>query len=326
MDSRQPDRGGPALETRGLRKSYPGVTAVDSLDLAVPTGIVVGFLGPNGAGKTTVIRILSTVLNADRGWFAVAGVPHTRPADIRRRVGVLPESAGYPLGQTGEEWLTYHGRLFGMSRADAGSTARRLLGEVGLVPRAGSLISTYSRGMRQRLGIARALVNDPHVVFLDEPTLGLDPLGQRQVLELASRIARERGVTVVLSTHVLADVEEACDQVIILNRGKIVAQGSVAEVVRRATAQRRAVFRVPPQSQARALDLLTGPEGAAPGVGARVDGHPDRLIIALPAGIAPEVAAAGALGRLLSAGVAVLGFELEAGRLSDAFLAVTEER
>ncbi len=326
MHSREPERRGLALETRGLRKSYPGVTAVDSLDLAVQAGIVIGFLGPNGAGKTTVIRILSTVLDADTGWFAVAGVPHTRPADIRRRVGVLPESSGYPHGQTGEEWLIYHARLFGMSRAEAGSTARRLLGEVGLAARAGSLISTYSRGMRQRLGIARALVNDPRVVFLDEPTLGLDPLGQRHILDLVGRIARERGVTVVLSTHVLADVEEVCDQVIILNRGRIVAQGSVAEVARRATAPRRAVFRVPPQSQARALDLLTGAEGVALGVDAPVDGHPGQLVLALPAGVAPEVAAAGALGRLLSAGVPVLGFDLEEGRLSDAFLAVTKER
>jgi ABC-2 type transport system ATP-binding protein len=245
-----------ALRAEGLSKAYLGVTAVEPLDLTVPAGVVLGLLGPNGAGKTTVIRMLSTVLAPDAGRFWVAGVPHTRPDDVRRRVGVLPEGSGYPEGQTGLEWLTFHGRLFGRSRADAKATAVRLLGEVGLADRGGSLIGTYSRGMRQRLGVARALVNDPQVVFLDEPTLGLDPLGQRQTLELIAGIARERGVTVVLSTHVLADVEEICDQVIILHRGRILANGSVEEVARLAAAPRKAVLRVSPQDQARAITVL----------------------------------------------------------------------
>jgi ABC-2 type transport system ATP-binding protein len=311
-----------ALEVRKLRKSYGGVVAVDSLDFEVEAGTVLGFLGPNGAGKTTVIRVLSTILRPDAGWFAVAGVPHSRPVEIRRRVGVLPESAGYPQGQTGEEWLTFHARLFGRSRGDARATARSLLGEVGLAERGGSFVSGYSRGMRQRLGIARALVNDPQVVFLDEPTLGLDPIGQLQVLELMARIARQHGVTVVLSTHLLAEVEQACDRVLILNRGRVVAQGTVAEVARRAAAPRRGLVKVPPELRARALEVLgAGEVGAAAGAG----DHRGEVELSMPAGVAPETAAAQVLGRLLQAGVPVLGFTLEGGRLGDAFLAVTED-
>ena len=184
-----------AVEAHGLTKTYGALTAVDEVDLAIPRGIVLGFLGPNGAGKTTAIRVLTTVLAPSAGSFAVADVPHTRPVELRRRIGVLPESAGYPERTTGGEFVRYHARLFGQSRASARATAAALLAEVGLAERADAPIAAYSRGMRQRLGIARALVNQPEVAFLDEPTLGLDPAGQRQVLELVRRIAAERGAT-----------------------------------------------------------------------------------------------------------------------------------
>jgi ABC-2 type transport system ATP-binding protein len=314
--------GSPALSAQGLRKAYGELVAVRQVDLEVPAGTVLGFLGPNGAGKTTVIRILSTILPADAGSFVIAGVPHTEPARIRRLVGVLPESAGYPRGQTGEEWLTYHARLFGQPRDRALQTARRLLAEVGLADRGGSLVSAYSRGMRQRLGVARALVNDPQVVFLDEPTLGLDPGGQRQLLDLVLRLARERGATVVLSTHVLAEVEEICDAVVILHRGRVVAQGTVTDVVRRAAAPRHGFVRVPPEQRRRALEVFGEGEVRA----AALDGdRRGELELTMPPDLPPEVAAEQALRRLLDARVPVLGFSLEGGRLSDAFLAVTEE-
>jgi ABC-2 type transport system ATP-binding protein len=311
-----------ALQARGLRKAYRGVVAVESLDLEVEPGTVLGFLGPNGAGKTTVIRMLSTVLRPDAGWFAVAGVPQDQPVEIRRRVGVLPESAGYPPGQTGEAWVSFHAELFGRPRDDARATARRLLAEVGLAERGGSLISGYSRGMRQRLGIARALINDPQVVFLDEPTLGLDPMGQLQVLELMTRIAREHGVTIVLSTHLLAEVEQACDRVLILHRGRVVAQGTVAEVARRAAAPRRGLVKVPPQFRTRALEVLAASEVVAAVGRGDLRGE---LVLTMPGGVAPDNAASLALRRLLEAGVPVLGFTLEGSRLSDAFLTVTED-
>src|SRR2546421_7449279 len=245
-----------SVEARGVRKEYGSLVAVDDLTFAVEAGEILGVLGPNGAGKTTAIRVLTTLLAPTRGTFSVAGSPHTRPTEIRRRIGVLPESAGYPERQTGEEYLTFHGRLYGHTRAGARAMAHKLLDEMGLHERRRSLIASYSRGMRQRLGIARALVNDPEVVFLDEPTLGLDPAGQRQILATVRRIARDRGATVLLSTHLLAEVEETCSRVLILNRGRVVAQGTVAEVARQAAAPRSATLRVAPEHVDRALKTL----------------------------------------------------------------------
>jgi len=245
-----------AVEARGVEKRYGSLVAVADLSFEADAGEILGVLGPNGAGKTTAIRVLTTILAPTRGTFAVAGIPHTRAAEIRRRIGVLPESAGYPEHQTGDEYLRYHARLYGRSRAGARAVAAVLLDEVGLADRPRSLISTYSRGMRQRLGIARALVNEPQVVFLDEPTLGLDPAGQRQMLAIVRRIAQERGATVLLSTHLLAEVEETCTRVLILNRGRAVALGTVAEVAARAAAPRAARLSIPAADKERALRAL----------------------------------------------------------------------
>jgi len=227
------------LEARGLTKRYGSRTAVHDLSFTAAAGDVLGLLGPNGAGKTTTIRLLTTILTPTAGDFAVAGIPASKPTDIRRRIGVLPERAGYPAHQTGAGFLRYHARLFGQSRHQAGDTAERLLHEVGLSERGGTLIGTYSRGMRQRLGIARALVNEPVVVFLDEPALGLDPAGQVQVGALIQDIARG-GATVVVSTHTLHDVEQLCTRVLILDHGKVLITGTPADVVRAAGVPRLA--------------------------------------------------------------------------------------
>lgn len=310
-----------ALEIRGLTKSFGSLRAVEPLDLELETGVVLGFLGPNGAGKTTLIRMVTTILRPTAGSFAVAGVPDRCQEEIRRRIGVLPESAGYPDAQSGQEFLRYHARLYGQSRADAQATARGLLAEVGLAEREDSLISGYSRGMRQRLGIARALVNDPQVVFLDEPTLGLDPSGQRHVLALVERIAREHGATVVLSTHLLAEVEEVCGRVLILHRGRVMANGTVAEVAERAAAPRRARVRVPGELRDLAVETLAEGNGFVVSAPA---GSPDELELTIEAGTSQEGASSETLRRLLCAEVPVLAFEIERGRLSDAFLEMTE--
>jgi ABC-2 type transport system ATP-binding protein len=313
------------IEARGLRKAYGPTIAVDELSFTARAGEVLGLLGPNGAGKTTAIRVLTTILAPTAGSFAVAGVPHTQPTEIRRRVGVLPESQGYPEQQTGEEFLRYHARLFGQSRESARATAGALLGQVGLADRRSSLIAAYSRGMRQRLGIARALINDPQVVFFDEPTLGLDPAGQRQVLRLVESIAHKRGATVVLSTHFLGEVEDTCTRVLILNRGRVVAEGTVAEVTQRAAAPRRGRFRVPAELRERALATLAQVPGLADGQ--PLDGRPDWVAVSFAE--ARESAAAqaplsDAMRALAEAGIPLLAFELEGARLSDAFLSMTE--
>jgi ABC-2 type transport system ATP-binding protein len=311
-----------AIECRGLTRSYGARRAVQGLDLEIRQGAVVGFLGPNGAGKTTVIRILTTILSPDSGSFAVAGVPGDRPAEIRRRVGVLPESAGYPENQTGADVLTFHAQLFGQSRPAARATADRLLAQVGLADRAGSRVAGYSRGMRQRLGIARALVNRPDVIFLDEPTLGLDPAGQRQVLGLIASVARDRGATVLLSTHLLAEVENVCDRVVVLNQGRVVADGSVQDVARRAAAPRQGRLSVPPARVDTAFQILAGLREVE--ATERTD-VPGELRFGLREGIGPEEGAAGILAAVLAAAVPVVSFEFERGRLSDAFLALTDD-
>jgi len=308
-----------AVEANELGKRYGSVIAVDDLTFAVEAGEVLGVLGPNGAGKTTAIRLLTTVLAPSRGSFAVAGVPSTRPAEIRAHIGVLPESPGYPERQTGVEFLRYHARLHGHGRASASAVATSLLAEVGLSERGRSPIASYSRGMRQRLGIARTLVNEPVVVFLDEPTLGLDPAGQRHVLATIASIARDRGAAVLLSTHLLAEVEETCSRVLILNRGRAVAEGTVAEIARRASAPRTARLRVPAEHARHAAAVLRD----APGVRQVVlpDTQPGALVVTLD-GDGPAMNAG--LRALADADIPLLSFELEGARLSDAFIAMTE--
>ncbi len=308
-----------AVEAHGVRKEYGSLVALDDLSFAVEPGEIIGVLGPNGAGKTTAIRVLTTILSPTRGSFRVAGAPHTRPAEIRKAIGVLPESAGYPEHQTGEEFLRFHARLYGRDRASATAVTASLLAEVGLTERARSLVATYSRGMRQRLGIARALVNDPQVVFLDEPTLGLDPAGQRSVLALVRGLTEERGATVLLSTHLLSEVEDLCTRVLILNRGRVAAEGTVSDVSRRAAAPRSARLRVPAERIEDARNAL-----ARAGKVERVDGavgQPGGLIVAFETADGdPGSSVLQALGQ---AGIPVLAFELEGARLSDAFLAMT---
>uniref|UniRef100_UPI0039BED8C9 BTAD domain-containing putative transcriptional regulator n=1 Tax=Lentzea alba TaxID=2714351 RepID=UPI0039BED8C9 len=216
------------VDVRDLSKWYGTRRVVNGVSFTARKGEVLGLLGPNGAGKTTTLRMLSTVISPTHGEFSVAGVPGTRQRDLRKLIGVLPENAGYPGHQTGVEFLIYHGRLFGLSRTEARERAARLLGQVGLGDRGTARIATYSRGMRQRLGIARALVNDPVVVLLDEPTIGLDPPGQRDVLTLVRTVAEARGITVLLSTHDLPEVERICTGVLILERGRLVSSQVMA--------------------------------------------------------------------------------------------------
>ncbi len=314
----------PVVEANGIAKLFGQLVAVDDLTVAVGAGEVLGILGPNGAGKTTAVRMLTTILEPSRGSFSVAGIPHSRPEEIRRCIGVLPESAGYPGGQTGEQYLTYHARLYGYPRARAGELARSLLDELGLRERARSPISAYSRGMRQRLGIARALVNDPVAVFLDEPTLGLDPAGQRQVLRSVRTIAKERGAAVLLSTHLLNEVEENCSHVLILNGGRVIADGTVSEVISRAAAPRRVRLQVAPEQAERAAAVLAD----VPAVQhvESSEGQPGWLTVELAGrgevnGDAPSPN--DAIRALLDDGIALRSFELDGSRLSDAFLAMT---
>lgn len=316
---------GPTLVVEGISKRFDSTVAVRDLSFEADSGEVIGLLGPNGAGKTSAIRVLSTIYPPTSGRFAVNGIPHTSPGTIRPRIGVLPESAGYPMHQAGAEFLQYYARLFGHPAKRSHEIADVLLMEVGLAERGSSPIATYSRGMRQRLGVARALVNGPSVIFLDEPTLGLDPAGQRQIMALIRNVARERGATIILSTHFLDEVEEVCSRVIIMNRGEVIAEGTVADIKRKA-APSTARVRVSAEVQSRAKSALEQAQGVA-GVD-ESEGEPGWLNITfrLDAAEDESVVANDAIRALLDAGIPVLAFELEGGRLSDAFLYLTGEK
>jgi ABC-2 type transport system ATP-binding protein len=315
------------VEAVRLTKRYGERSAVEDVSFMASQGEIVGLLGPNGAGKTTTIRLLTTVLSPTSGEFSIAGHPSTAAGEIRRSVGVLPESSGYPAHQTGGEYLRFFARLYGLDRSAARAIAAELLTAVGLEDRADSPIASYSRGMRQRLGIARALINDPVVVFLDEPTLGLDPAGQAQVLDIIRGIAKRRAATVVLSTHLLPEVEEVCSKVVILNHGRVVASGSVGEVISTALIKQSAQLRVPFELVERARNVLAG----FPDLNVeQLLEQPDVLTLAVDtqgraAGSASNDMMNAALAAITAAGIPVLRFELEGARLSDAFLKMTSE-
>ena len=312
----------PVLVAEDLRMFYGPRLALKDLSFSLARGRILGFLGPNGAGKTTAIRILTTILEPTEGRFTIDGIRSDDPLAIRRRIGVLPESLGFHKNMTGLECLTYFGRLFGRSKNAARESAKALLKEMGLEERGRSLIGSYSRGMRQRLGIARALVNEPAVLFLDEPTLGLDPRGQQDLLELIGRIARERDVAVILCSHVLSEIEDVCDDVLIMNLGEVVARGTVAEVIGRQSelAQNVVRIRVPLTSVARALEVLRAVPTVQQASAAGADGSSLRVELDRPAdGPANSVV----LAALTGAEIPILSFEAERGRLQDVFLQLT---
>jgi len=321
------------LVAEGLQKSYGARHALQGLTFTLKAGRILGFLGPNGAGKTTSIRILTTMMEPESGHFTVDGISSDHPEQIRRRIGVLPENLGFPRQMTGIEYLTYFGQLYGRSPANAREFALALLEDVGMQQRGKSLIGSYSHGMKQRIGIARALINDPVVVFLDEPTLGLDPRGQQELLELIQRIARERGTGVILCSHLLSEIENICDDVVILSSGQIVARGTVAEVVDRV--QRNIVLgnalriQVPPDFVAKATQAL---KAAIPNVTkvtpiGEMEGWLRVELIESANGNSEKSHLINntILGALIRAKIPILSFEVEGGRLQDVFLHLTEE-
>ena len=321
------------LVAEDLRKSYGPRRALQGLTFTLKSGRILGFLGPNGAGKTTSIRILTTLLEPESGHFSVNGVSSHHPERIRMMIGVLPERLGFPRQMTGLEYLIFFGRLYGRRAAYARDYAMTLLQEVGLQKRARSLIRTYSSGMRQRLGIARALVNDPKVMFLDEPSLGLDPRGQQELLALIQKIVQERNTGVVLCSHLLSEIEEICDDVIILSRGQIVAQGSVAEVIGRVQhnilltntlrlqVSREAVEQAGALLRGMPLIKSVRPIGEMEGLlrieleAPSLEDEP-RLEDEINNSI---------LSTLIRAKIPVRGFEVEGGKLQDVFLRLTED-
>jgi ABC-2 type transport system ATP-binding protein len=228
------DLKGPAVRAASLVKHYEGkegaVEAVRGVDLEIRAGEIFGFLGPNGAGKSTTVRMLTTLLTITSGKAEVAGVDiASEPDAARHRIGVALQEAGLDPRQTGRELLTLHGRLFGFDQAKAEARAQELLQLVELGEAADRVIKGYSGGMQRRLDLAAALVHEPEVLFLDEPTTGLDPASRLTIWEEVRRI-NGRGTTVFLTTQYLEEADQLCDRLAIIDDGLIVREGSPAEL------------------------------------------------------------------------------------------------
>jgi ABC-2 type transport system ATP-binding protein len=214
------------ISVEGVSKRYGPVVAVDQLSFLVERGEVVGFLGPNGAGKTTTLRILATLLPPTAGVARVAGFDVARQQnDVRRQIGYVAQAGGSYRESTGREELVIQGRLFGMSKADARRRAQEVLEALDLVEAADRTCKTYSGGMRRRLNIGIGMVHRPAILFLDEPTTGLDPQARAHLWDEIRKL-RDSGTSVFLTTHYLEEADALCDRLAIIDRGRIVAEGS----------------------------------------------------------------------------------------------------
>jgi ABC-2 type transport system ATP-binding protein len=239
----------PAIEIRSLTKDYPlpggrqRVRAVDDLTLRVEPGQIYGLLGPNGSGKSTTLKALLGLLRPTLGECLLDGVPGSDPA-AHRAIGYLPEAPYFPRFLSGRELLRFHAKLCGLSRAGREERIEALLARVGLAQAADRRVGTYSKGMLQRIGLAQALVADPKILILDEPTAGVDPVGAADIAELILE-QKSLGRTVLLCSHLLAQIEEICDRVAILHRGRLLAEGSLDELLGRSARQALVVENLP---------------------------------------------------------------------------------
>jgi ABC-2 type transport system ATP-binding protein len=223
----------PAITAEGLVRTFGAVTAVDGVDLDIREGEIYGFLGPNGAGKTTTVRMLCTLLAPTSGRAVVAGHDVvSRPDAVRLRIGVALQEVALDPKQTGEELLRLQGRLYGLSRDDITTRVRELTDLVDIGDALGRPIGTYSGGMRRRLDLAASLVHNPEVLFLDEPTTGLDPVSRARVWEEVRRLNDELGVTIFLTTQYLEEADELADRVGIIDAGRVVVEGTPADLKR----------------------------------------------------------------------------------------------
>jgi ABC-2 type transport system ATP-binding protein len=313
----------PAVHVAGLRKRFGEVSALDGVDLAIPRGSIYGVLGPNGAGKTTLIRILATLLRPDAGSATVLGHDVTREAAaVRRRISLTAQFASVDEDLTAAENLVLLARLRGCSRRTARARADDLLAAFDLGGAAGRRVASFSGGMRRRLDIAASLITTPDLLFLDEPTTGLDPRSRSELWRLIRLIVGD-GTTVVLTTQYLEEADQLADRIAVVDHGAVIAEGTRAQLKASVGAGRVRVRLHDPAQRAGAVQVLS----AALGVPAVGEADPATLTARMPqTGADPSDAVTAALGELARAGLRVSDFSFGQPSLDEVFLALTGRR
>jgi ABC-2 type transport system ATP-binding protein len=303
-----------AIEATGLVKSFGDTRAVDGVDLTVRTGSVYGVLGPNGAGKTTTIRMLATLLRPDAGEARVLGHDVVEEADaVRGLVSLTGQLASVDEDLTGRENLILIGRLLGLGRAAAKARAAELLDAFGLADAAGRLVKHFSGGMRRRLDIAASIVVTPELMFLDEPTTGLDPRSRNQVWDIVRALVAE-GTTILLCTQYLDEADQLADGIAVIDRGKVIAEGTPAQLKASVGSGALHVRLLDPERRPEAQRVLTAGLGSA---------HAEADPAALSAPCADADRAAEAVSALSRSGIRIAGFSLGQPSLDEVFLALT---
>ena len=306
-----------AIRAEGLVKRFGPTTALAGVDLEVPAGTIRGVLGPNGAGKTTAVRVLATLLRPDAGQATVAGHDVVRqPVAVRARIGLTGQYASVDEELTGQENLVLIGRLLEMSRRDARARAAELLDRFELTEAGGRAVRTYSGGMRRRLDLAASLVGRPEVLYLDEPTTGLDPRSRNQVWDLVRGLSAEEGVTVLLTTQYLEEADQLADRISVIDSGRVVADGRAEELKRRTGGQ---TLQVRPSDAAdlpRVRGILAELTGARPKV------SEDSGLLTAP--VDDPVLLSTLVRRLDDAGITADELALRLPSLDEVFLAITD--
>jgi lipooligosaccharide transport system ATP-binding protein len=265
------------IHARGLTKRFGTFTAVDAVDFDVAPGEAFGFLGPNGAGKTSTMRMIGCTSPSSGGTLTVLGMdPATQGPEIRSRLGVVPQADTLDEELTVRENLLIYGRYFGLSRAECARRADELLDFAQLTERRDSLVEPLSGGMKRRLTIARSLINEPDMMLLDEPTTGLDPQARHLLWDRLYRL-KQRGVTLVLTTHYMDEAEQLCDRLVVMDKGKIAAEGSPRELIKRYST--REVVELRFRAEKRPEEVAAELAASVDGLARRLEALPDRLLL-----------------------------------------------
>jgi ABC-2 type transport system ATP-binding protein len=302
---------------QGVEKRYGQVKAMDGIDLEVPEGSVFGLIGPNGAGKTTSMLVISTLLARDAGRVEVAGVdPEKDPTAVRRILGYMPDSFGFYENLTSAEYLDFFAAANRVPAARRPALIADLLALVDLEPRASTDVNTLSRGMKQRLSLARALIHDPDLLVLDEPASGLDPRARVHLRELIAELSR-MGKSVIISSHILSELEGICTHLAVIDDGKVKAQGNLEDIRHTLTATRRITLRSPDEDVDEVAQLLSGhPEVS------EIDVERGRIRFVITG---DDDVSARLLAMVVASGKQVFDWRLEVAGLEELFLRITAE-